>query len=385
MLLPDYQGGSIVNLMASIETGFGGEDLSYPSLRLLSPAVVAGKRRVLLLVIDGLGFDYLCAHPEAKRLNRYLVGSMTSVFPSTTTTAITTFLTGEAPQQHGLTGWHMFLRELGSVVAILPGRPRYGGSGIDEAGIDVARMLRSRPFAARLGVATHSLQPDFIAGSAFTRAYLGGAQLHPYQGLDGLVGQGSRLLAAPGDYYVHAYWPQLDSLGHRFGMHSDEARAHLLEIDAAVERLFDAAADNNALLLVTADHGQVDVPLQHQLEIADHPVLEQCLALPLCGEPRAAFCYLRPGSEDVFDDYVHGEFEGRVRSTRPQDSLQSGWFGLGDQHPELARRIGDRVLVAEGDHGLRDWLPHERRFEMIGMHGGLSRSEMLVPLLVAGT
>ena len=143
MPVPDYKGGSIVNLMASLEIGLGGDPPRYPPCRLLDPVRVAARRQVLLLVIDGLGFNYLLGHAGAACLNRHVAGGLTSVFPSTTTTAVTTFLTGDAPQQHGLTGWHMYFQELGAVMAVLPGRPRFGGCALGEAAIDVAGASRS--------------------------------------------------------------------------------------------------------------------------------------------------------------------------------------------------------------------------------------------------
>ena len=142
MQLPDYQGGSIVNLMASLQAGLGGEPHAYEPLNLLPPERVSAHHQVLLLVIDGMGLNYLRAHPQAEFFNRYLAGGMASVFPPTTATAITTYLTGDAPQQHGLTGWHMYFRELGSIQAVLPARPRYGGAGLGEAGVS------DRPYRA---------------------------------------------------------------------------------------------------------------------------------------------------------------------------------------------------------------------------------------------
>ena len=63
--------------------------------------------------------------------------------------------------------------------------------------------------------------------------------------------------------------------------------------------------------------------------------------------------------------------------------ISSDWFGLGTPHPRLRERICDRVLLLEEDYLLKDWLPQERRFEMIGVHGGLSRDELWVPLVLA--
>ncbi len=383
MQLPDYQGGSIVNLMASLQVGLGGRSHAYEPLRLLSPEQVRAHRQVLLLVIDGMGLNYLRAHPQAENLNRHLAGGMTSVFPPTTATAITTFLTGDAPQQHGLTGWHMYFRELGSIQAVLPARPRYGGAGLGDAGIDVSRLLGPRPFADRIGVPAYTISPAFIAESDFNRAHLGASRLVAYQGLDELLQRCAELLHAPGSKYLYAYWSELDGLGHRHGMWSEAAGRHLLELDQALGRLLDAIAGTDTLVLVCADHGQIDVAAQRRISLDDHPLMSDCLVLPLCGEPRAAYCYLRPGREDEFDDYVRRELTEAADGLSSASLIASGWFGLGEPHPRLQERIGDRILLMKDGYLLKDWLPQEKRFEMVGVHGGLSADELWVPLIVA--
>jgi hypothetical protein len=383
MQLPDYHGGSIVNMMASLQAGLGGGPHAYEPLNLLPPERVSAHHQVLLLVIDGMGLNYLRAHPQAEFFNRHLAGGITSVFPPTTATAITTYLTGDAPQQHGLTGWHMYFRELGSIQAVLPARPRYGGAGLGEAGVDVLRLLGPRPFADRISVPAYTVSPDLIAESDFNRSHLGAARLVAYRDLDDMLQRCTELLHAPGSKYLYAYWSELDGLGHRHGIWSEAAVRHLLELDRAFGRLLGTVEGTGTLVLVCADHGQIDVPEQHRISLDDHPALSDCLVLPLCGEPRAAYCYLRPGCEDNFDDYVHRELPEAADCLPSASLIDSGWFGLGAPHPRLQERIGDRVLLMRDGYLLKDWLPQERRFEMVGVHGGLSADELWVPFIVA--
>ena len=320
MELPDYQSGSIVNLMASLQLGLGGREPKYAPLALLTPDRVRDHRQVLLWVVDGLGLHYLRAHPQATCLNAHLAGGITSVFPPTTAAAITTFLTGDAPQQHGLTGWHMYFRELGSVLAVLPGRPRFGGASLGAAGIDVGRLLNTRTFSERIETPAYTVSPAYLADSDFSLAHLGTAQMVAYQDLDDLVRRSSALLREPGAKYLYAYWPELDSLGHRFGIWSEPVREHLLVLDRALAALLDAAQGTDTLVIVCADHGQIDVPPEQRIDLGDHPELNDCLALPLCGELRAAYSYLRPGRERAFDDYVRATFAG-VAEARPSEQL----------------------------------------------------------------
>ncbi|WP_455365739.1 alkaline phosphatase family protein, partial [Kaarinaea lacus] len=145
MIKPDYYGGSIVNLMSSIMQGLGDGSNYHTPLKELAEDTIAEARNVVLLVIDGLGFDYLTNAGNHSTLNRHLRTKLTTVFPSTTATAITTFMTGLAPQQHGLTGWFTYFHELGSIITVLPFRPRFGGASLSDLNIDVQSLYGHTP------------------------------------------------------------------------------------------------------------------------------------------------------------------------------------------------------------------------------------------------
>lgn len=383
MNLPDYHGGSIVNLMASLQSGLGGEEHEYAPLRQLSPATVGGHRQVILWVIDGLGCDYLRAHPQAVHLNAALQGRMTSVYPPTTASAITTFLTGDAPQQHGLTGWFVYFRELGAVLSVLPGRTRYGGAGYGEGGIEVSRLLAHRAFADRIAVRSYNLSPAPISASEFNLAHLGKAKRIGFKTLQELCDVTLEIARRSGRQFLYLYWPELDEIGHRSGIWSPQAEQHLQSIDAAFHYMRKALRGTDTLLLACADHGQIDSRPEQRLSLDDYPAFQESLALPLCGEPRAAYCYLRPGREQQFEAAI-GELPSDLAIAYSSSVLlEQGWFGLGAPHPRLTRRIGDRVLVLQKQAMIRDRLLHERHYPMIGVHGGLSDDELWVPLITA--
>jgi hypothetical protein len=383
MDLPDYQGGSIVNLMASLQMGLGGDVHDYLPLRQLAPDIVREYRQVVLWVIDGLGYDYLLAHPEAKNLNAALQDRITSVYPPTTASAVTTFLTGDAPQQHGLTGWYVYFKELGAILSVLPGRSRFGGSGYGPAGVDAASLLQHTPFADRIGVESHNLLPKYISDSPFSLAHLGAAQGTGYSTLQDLCDKTLEIGRRPGRRYIYLYWPELDSIGHHSGMGSGEAQRHLMELDQAFLQLTKGLKGSDTLLIVCADHGQVDSSPGQTLIVNDYPELSDCLLMPLCGEPRSAYCYLRNGEQVRFDEALAQLPEGLVTSIPSTSLIEDNWFGLGEPHARLPERIGDRVLLMHGEGAIFDWLPHEKPYSMIGVHGGLSSDELWVPLVVA--
>lgn len=377
---PDYQGGGLLNLVASVIEARGGA-AEHPTLALLSGVGLTAVTNLVLLVIDGLGDRWLTRTSPEGVLARHRLGAITSVFPSTTATAVTTFLTGDAPVRHGLTGWHTWMAELGCVMTVLPGTPRYGGVSYRAAGLDPVRLFGNRALFDRLATPSWVVTPRYIAPSDFNQAHAGRAEILGYEGLGDLVRKTVRLLRrerAP--KYLYVYWPELDAIGHHQGMESATAIRHLGVLEGALEELLERISGTDTLVLVSADHGQVDCGPDDLIDLADHPALVDCLGLPLCGEGRAAFAYLRSGRESAFLDYCRGPLDGLVE-VRPSRLLwESGYFGQGPVHPRFAERIGDYCLLPTGNRVIRQWLPFEGRHELIGQHGGLTASEMLVPL-----
>jgi predicted AlkP superfamily pyrophosphatase or phosphodiesterase len=380
--LPDYDGGSIVNLMASIAAGFGADRRRYAELRLLSGHAVAQAKDVVLFVIDGLGFDFLKQHAElTPHLNTHLLGSITSVFPSTTAAGIGTYLTGVAPIEHGLTGWHMYLRELAAVLAVLPGRGRSGANHYKD-GDAVHALLRTTPFADRLPVKCHMIAPASIADSPFNRAHSGKSAVAAYDTLEEMFDYTRQALNGPDRNYVYSYWPDLDSTGHRYGMGSEPTLNLLRELDAAFGEFVQACRGNGTMILLSADHGHVNSGAAYTHVLNDYPKLASKLLLPLCGEPRAAYAYVRGHNECAFIEEANTVFGTDVVIRRSEEILSEGWFGPGEAHPELASRVGDFLLLPTTNRMVRDWLPGERPYALASAHGGLSAAEMHVPLVL---
>ena len=384
MSKPDYQGGSIVNLMASLVLGLGGSQYVYVPLRALKPERLARYRNIVLMVIDGLGHQFLARAGAGSMLRAHLRGRITSVFPATTATAITTFYTGLAPRQHGLTGWHTWFRELGCVLKVLHTRPRYGGVSLSEVDIDAARLFDHVPVFDRLGVHSHVIAPQHIARSDFNLAHRGQAEVHDYQTLEQLFDRVTRVVRTARERsYVYAYWPDLDRIAHEHGSASDAADSHLAELDAGFERLLGDIAGSDALVIVTADHGIIDTARERVIDLEDHPQLAETLVLPLCGEPRVAYCYVWPDRCQDFERYVSRELAPYATLWPSRELVARNYFGPGISHPRLHERVGDYTLIMKDNFVIKDWLFAEHRYSQAGVHGGLSGQELYVPLIVA--
>ncbi len=381
LTLPHYDGGGLVNLMSSITTALGGTS-PYAPLAALPPDTLSGVRHLVLLVVDGLGHEFL--HARTGALRQHLQGRLTSVFPSTTASAIPTFLTGLAPQQHGLTGWNMYFREIGAIAAPLPFRLRADHHGLREVGVSPKALFGLTPLYDRVPVTCHVVSPQTIVHSEFNTALSGRAQRHGYHMLEEMVAQIVCLLASDEPHsYIHAYWPQIDTLAHEYGIDSEAVAEAFETLDQAFAKLVEIAQRHDSVIVVTADHGFIDSPPEDTIDLDDHPQLRETLLLPLCGEPRAAYAYVHAGRENAFEDYLQSQLGDRIHVFRSDEVIRQGWLGPGKAHASLRDRLGDYVLIPRGRGILRDWLKGEKRYSHVGVHGGLSTSEMLVPLVVS--
>lgn len=383
-VIPDYQGGSIVNLMASLMTCLGGKSL-YAPLRSLAPEEMRQYENIVLMIIDGLGQEFLSEYGQQSIFVKHQRDTMTSVFPATTATAVTTFLTGLAPQQHAITGWFMYLKEMGVAAAILPFIARFGGGPFGKLGIMPKIIMDKTPLFDKIGADSYYVIHDDLVDSDYTRAFAGSAQPVGFQGLDDMLFRIQDIITSHHHKkYIYAYWPALDSVCHRHGTTSAEAQQHFADLTKAIPEFVDSVKGTSTLLLITADHGLVDTLPEQTIKVSDHPDFVDTLTLPICGEPRVAYCYVRPAKVERFESYVQTKFKDACVMHRAQDLVDENYFGLFGPHPRLLDRIGDYVLVMKDNYVIRDFVLGEKEFYFTGYHGGMSKAEMLVPLIVLG-
>ncbi|MFH1134344.1 MAG: alkaline phosphatase family protein [Nanoarchaeota archaeon] len=368
---PDYR-NSIVNLMASISGKFGCAS-RYAPLRKLPPRQLQDK--VMLLVIDGLGYSFLMRNSNV--LKDHCRGSITSVFPPTTASAITTFLTGTAPQQHSMTGWHMLLKEVGCVYTPLPNQLRFGPALMDGL-IDPSGFVTAAPLS--LKTPSYHLVPEEIVNSAFNRGMKGKAKTMMFTDFPDCLKKAGRVLASKKKVLVYAYWPGLDSIAHEKGIGSRAAQKHFLALERALGKFI--ATLSGKTLIVTADHGFIDTAPGHRFSLRKHPELERMLILPLCGESRTAYAYVHPSRTKDFERYVRRHVPCVLK--KREAMVKEGYFGIGKPHAKLMDRIGDYALLMKEDYCIKDTVLCMDENWHKGNHGGSSSQEILVPLIIIG-
>jgi hypothetical protein len=362
-LLPDYEGAGLQAVIPSVLGHLAGTS----SLPEWFPAAAGDASQVVLLVLDGLGAQQLHARPGLAPLLSSGDGrAITSVAPSTTATALTTLATGMVPAEHGVVGYRVALD--GKVMNVL----QWSLDGADARVRVPAHVFQPRPsFPGATGPVPVVTRYDY-GPTGFTAAHLGPAELHPWYTPAGLV-TGVRQLVRAGAPFVYAYYEGIDKVAHAQGLgehYDDELRA----VDRLVADVLDVLPAG-AALVVTADHGQVDVGSS----IAVLPAEIMLDVTLISGEGRFRWLHVVPGAQD---DVAAAALDlyGTEAWVRTRDQIvEDGWLG-GTPSPAVAARLGDVALVPFAPMAFLD--PADTgELRLRARHGSLTPAEMLVPLL----
>jgi hypothetical protein len=375
MIFPDYD-RSIVNVAGSMIAAFGGKPLYKPLSEL---EFLRGCEKVVLLTIDGLGYNFLQKYGRDSFLAKHCVGKISSTFPTTTAAAEMALETGVAPLQHAITGWNMYLKELGTVSRVLLFEPRWGKCNFSGAGIEYQTIFDENKVAEKINSSSSLVMPRIVADSykPFVKK-----ELLLYDDLEGMVRRIKKAAGLPGRRYIFSYWLELDKICHKLGCKSAAVRDHFWAVDAAVAGLAEYLAAAGTCLVVTADHGLIDIPATGRVILnRDFPEIYDCLSLPLCGDTRAPYCYIKNGRTAEFKKLVREKL-GFCRLRKSSDFIKNGMFGLGKPNPRIFERVGDYILVCDNGHLVRDYVMGEIPTQMEGFHGGMSADEMFVPLII---
>ncbi len=383
--LPDYKGGSIVNLMSSISNNFG-QKHSYNELKFLSSSDLKKFKNVVLIVVDGLGYNYLQKQKDSF-LFKNLDSKITSAFLPTTACSNTAFSVGYPPQQHALTGWDMNLKEVGAITTILPFTPIYGGESLDKKGFDVNQIMDIKSFHKGFNADSYYLINKKLAHSSFTKYVSKDVEVVPTNSLGNVFTKIKRLVKkkSVSRKFIHVYISDLDSAGHKEGIKSSVVNNIFGNIDKTIQKLTKSLKGTNTKLIVVADHGMINTPKKNALFIEDFNGLKECLTVPLAGESRWRDCFVRPRKVKDFERIVKKELSDYCWCYKGEQLIKDNFYGLGKPNPRLFDRVGDYVLIMKGSYFLKDLLSNKEKGkkskDFLGKHGGVSEDELFVPLI----
>lgn len=402
IIYPHYKGYSICNLPSSICNWLGVPPFDTPLLSktLLDTSSVSIKN-VVLIIIDGLGFDWFlrfCKSGDENFpgiyawdyiLSEGTLAPLTSVVPSTTSTALTTLWTGCTPLEHGILGYEIWLKEYGILANMITHTPvSYIGDvgGLVKAGFHPDNFLPVSTMGHHLaayGIQSYAFLHHSIANSGLSAMHLLETNVIPYQNLSDLWVTLYNLLNTKRSTssYTYIYYADIDSLSHRFGPDDERVFLEFSSFSLLLQRFIKKLHKKkcrDTLIIVTADHGFIPTSTNSNYELINHPRLLENLVMVPSGENRLPYLFVRNGQELFVQAYIQKTWHGEFQIMPVEKVLNSGLFGDGIISSAIKSRLGDFIVFPRQN---AYWWWANKENTLLGRHGGLSHQEMLVPLI----
>ncbi|MBC8415605.1 MAG: alkaline phosphatase family protein [Candidatus Cloacimonetes bacterium] len=387
VVFPDYT-NCIINLMSSILQNYNVQ-IEHPSLKQLNISELKSKKNIILMIFDGYGYNLLKKYSQTSSsfLTEHLVDSITSVFPSTTTSVITSFRTAKTPLEHGALGWTMFFKEYYKFIDFLPNWDSITGKAIDHKRYRTYEKMKFENIFQKIhqadpSVELYNIYAKYLSQKPYSEIVSLPSTIKSYKSTKQLFNTVEKIVKkkSTSRKFIMSYSANPDGLEHKNGIHSKIVEDYLKEIDIACEKLTHKLKGTNTSILITADHGLVDV--NKYFYANEDEELFDCLILPTMPEPRFISFFVKKHKFDKFQDVIQ-KYKDKFLILTRDEFLAKGFLGKGKMHQRIDDMLGDFVGIATSDAAIKTVFEQNGKWEkeFLAHHSGLTSDEMMVPLI----
>lgn len=344
-----------------------GRDAAADQARLGIPDA----KHVIVVMVDGLGHHQLEARRgHAPFLRSIEQGTVTAGFPTTTATSLSLFGTGQPAGRTGMTGYTARNPRTGGLANLIS----WEGAFEPEEWQREPSLLEQADLE---GFNVTTLGKRTFAGSGLTHAALRGGQFVGADRLADRIDVALGVARHPGVSYC--YWGEIDAAGHKHGWQSDHWVAALEDADRELRRMSRHLPDG-AIMVVTADHGMIDIRGERRWNVPDVPALARGVEL-IAGEPRALHVFVGDDDAEAVAGRWREELGDHAAVFTRDEAIRAGLLGEVADH--VRDRLGDLIVAMAGKATVVDSRTQSpQSMGLVGVHGSLTPEELYVPLLV---
>jgi len=375
--LPDYN-NCCVNMISSVAKKFK-VSTGHPSLPILDKILKHDTKNVVVVLLDGMSDDIIKYNlPEDSFIRRNRIAQLTAIFPTTTTAATMSFKTGLAPIEHGWMSLFLYFKEVGEAVNLYLNTNAYSKKPIKMEHI-ANTLLDFTNIFEKIQEKSKNEIKAYGVSIMEARDLFGNMSQLTYEDFGEMCSLVKTLCSTDDKKVIYAYHNHPDDTMHKYGPHSTEATNVLLNIDAELENLAQNCPDTT--FIISADHGQTDV--REVFDLSNYPDIASTFLMPPTGGPRAFNVFIKKGRETDFRKAMKKHFEKEFLVFSKKQVLDMQLFGTGKPHPKVDDFIGDYWIISIGHANLAYSTLYKLPIKQpLGAHGGLTKEEIFLPLIV---
>lgn len=377
---------SIVDFANALHCVIGAPNVSLNENASAVKGLIGEPEHLVLVMADGFGMNFVEGLDSEAFIPSHVAAEMRTVFPSTTPIALTALATGEWPVAHGVIGWFVMLAQINAMSTIISYTRTHDNKSLSELGVSVEDAY---PVRSRIGDAKPDslhIMPEQIVGSAYSNYWSGGVSQVGYDAKSPLQAVGMALEAVHGAHspmFIYLYLPQVDSMAHKVGASHESTLNAAMQIDGLLSALA-AELPSDARMVMTADHGHLDAPLQNTYSLtASDEIVRLCDGV-LTGDQRAVYAHVVESRIDAFREAVHRKCGNDFIVLTAEEVEAARLLGAGALSEDTRYRMGNALVLSTGN-AILDYRAAlgDDTHPILSHHGGLTPDEMRIPLVVA--
>ena len=377
IIYPDYN-NSILNLITSFLKYYNVET-NHKSLKELDEKLEKRYKNVVFIILDGMGSHILERVSKNGIFEKNKVKTITSVYPSTTTAALTTYYSGKPPYETGWIAWSQYFKEYGRALDMLSHKESYQNDTLENKRIDVFKdvinyeTVFNKIEKTNPNVNVYEIMPDYSDRKA--NRSLRANNIEEICEHIKLICSGNKK-----ETFTMAYCDNPDGLLHKYGCKSKEVKEMIKNAEKCIEKMRQELSDDTIIVL-SADHGHKDINKAYTL--LDYPELQECLIMPPSLESRALTFWVHQDKKEKFEYLFKQNFGKEFLLLTKQEFLEKGFLGSGVKHKKIEDFIGDYIAMSISDSiiVLETYLAEGKKIKE-STHCGLTEDEMEVPLII---
>lgn len=373
---PNYE-HCILNTVTSILKYYNVETI-HKSLAVLDERLKKHYKNVILLILDGMGEHILNSISPDKFFVNNKADCVTSVYPSTTTAALTTYYAGKPPYETAWIAWSQYFKEYGRAIDMLPHRESYKGESLKGAKIDVFKsVVNYKTIFEQIEEAMPNVKAFEIMPEYSDRRAKRSIRAN---NIDEIIESIETLCDLPNDNFIMAYCDNPDSLLHKYGTDSEEAKQFIIEAEEKIEKMAERLP-KDTILIISADHGHKNIEKWYTL--LDYPELQECLIMPPSLESRCVTFWVKENMRDTFVERFNNKFREEFWLLTREEFLEKNLLGFGNKHYKIDDFVGNYIAISISSSIIRletflaDGKPVKK-----STHCGLTKEEMEVPVII---
>lgn len=385
-IFPEYNGKNFINIINSIKHNFGINDgITLENKKIKK--ILLNKEKVVFILVDAFGWKFYKSVREDSKFfkeirKRGIEEKITSQFPSTTTAHVTSVITGKDVSTHGFFEWFTYDSKINEVFT--PFLFDYEDKEEILPKDNLFKELKEN------GVCSTIITPNYINNSYYSRELFKDGKVKGYDSVEEMFDillQGIKKDKGKNFYYI--YYPQIDSIGHEYGMSSFKAYFEINNFIKALDNFYNNVLDkgvNEGIFILSADHGQMEIKDRIYLNELIPNIEEYMLkdskgrSIVPVGYNRDMFLYIKKEFETYVYELLKEKFKDKGEIYLVKDLIDKGVF-INPSETFLSR-MGNIVIIPYDGYGV--WWFEKGKYEISlkGSHGGLTKDEMEIPLLI---